>query len=616
MKTQLIDDNEIDWDRLAKEKIKKNKAGYIDELVTVTSLDNTMNGLLEKLNSYKKNLIRRNSGLSNLKHINLGIHLSAFSIDNIKSQGDIYTVDVMGNVIIYDDKTFHQRFSQYSEKGNYNFHKIKVFDMGFVTKLSGISNFTYLEDVGNSMNDVKWREIDLNTEQGNKVVDFTTWSSATFFALAEGGILKQDGKHVTNNKFPNLNLPIFTNIKFHALSLDHENKILYALDRGGTLIQPNNLWIFYLDNNLDFSENNYQFIKSNSKIYFNNILALPYKNNNVINSNRIQFILVGTQLDNDNKPVQSGYINLYSGHLKYGIHNDELNKEAQETPECKRIDGKVYAMCKENKIKIWDIGSEEEEKAINNCNIASKNGKLGNCKNFVYSPTRSASLILNKLLDKDFTSNDVIFNRTTSDNQIFNLIANNLEELYNKKDSFDADRFINLDINNKTGDIYILLNGVLFTFPINNLGSSSSDKYFDEIIYSENELESLENEINNLYSNYKIILNTEEKLDSKLLSNRNRILVKKVEDMKKEIKRLNLLKSENNKINSEIYDSKIKTTINTFQYLVWIIISIITIILVVINFINPKLLPIPILITYIVFVVIIVIFNRNLFTKI
>lgn len=616
MNLNLVDDNEVDWDTLAKEKIAKNKAEYIDELVTVTSLDNTMNSLVEKLNSYKKNIINPKSGISNLKHINLGVHLSAFAIDNIKSPGDIYTVNAMGDVIIYDNKTFHQRFTQDSEKGNYNFHKIKVFDLGFVTKLSGISNFTYLEDVGNSMNDVKWKEIDLHTEEGNRVVDFTTWSSATFFALVEGGILKQHGKYMTNTKFPSKNLPIFTNVKFHALSLDYENKILYALDRGGTTIQPNNLWIFYLDNNLDFVENNFQLIKSNSKIYFNNIFALQNKYNNVINSTNKQIILVGTQLDDNNKPVQPGYINLYTAHIEYGVHNDELNKEAAATPECKFIDGTIFAMCGDNKIQRWGIGAEGEEKAKGNCNYASKQGKFGNCKKFVYSPSRPASLILNKLLDKDFTSNDIIFNRTTSDNPVFNLIADNLEELYSKAETFDADRFINLDMNLKTGDIYVLLNGVLFSYPLNNLGSSSSGEYFDQIIIGHNELQSLENEIDKLYTNYKNITKSEEKLDQKLLSNRNNILVKKIEDMKKEIKRLNTVRSENKRVNSEIYESKMQTTVNSFQYLVWIILSIITIILVVINFMNPKLVPLPVLIIYIIFVAIIMIINRNFFKKI
>ena len=31
-----------------------------------------------------------------------------------------------------------------------------------------------------------------------------------------------------------------------------------------------------------------------------------------------------------------------------------------------------------------------------------------------------------------------------------------LEELYSKAETFDADRFINLDMNFKTGDIYVL----------------------------------------------------------------------------------------------------------------------------------------------------------------
>jgi len=630
-----LNNTHINWDILADEKINENNAKYIDELVTVTSLDNNTNSLIEKLNNYKKNIINPLAGIGNLTHVNLGIHLTAFSIDNMKSVGDIYTVDALGNIVIYNNKTFHKRFVEDSQKESFNFNKIKVFDLGLITKLSGISNFTYFEDAGNTMNDISWKKIDLNTNSGNKVVDFTGFSSVIFFALDNGGILRQSGKHIENQSFPDQNNTIFANIKFQALALDNKNKILYALDRGGKTIQPNGLYLFYLNDDLDFIKNNFQVIKSNSKIYFNNLLVVQNKYNNIINSGNKQLILVGTQLNDKNEAIKPGYVNLYSAHLEYGSKNSKLNIEAAQYPKCKAKDGIVYAMCNNTEVFEWGLGptttKESDGKIINDvygeeininknideCNdVARVIKQWGNCEKYIYKPDRSATLVLTKLLKNDFTGNDIIFNRTKSSNHIFNLVAENLENFYKQSDSYDIDRFINMDMNINTGDIYILLNGLLLKYPINNLGSNQDVRTYEDLITSPDELINLEREIDALYNNYQNLVNTENKLDNKLLLNRNNILIKKIENLKKEVKRLNEIEFQNETFSQAVKTSKMENTVNSLQYLVWIILSIITIIIIVINFVRPDVIPIPIVIIYIIFVSAILIINRSFFKKI
>jgi len=632
--SQINIDPKINWNVLADEKISENKAKYIDELVTVTSLENNMDGLIEKLNSYKKNVVNPIAGIGNLTHVNLGIYLTSFSIDNNKSSGDIYTVDALGNVIIYDYKSFHQRFVQDSEKQNFNFQKIKVFHLGLVTKLSGISNFTYFEDTGNTMNDVTWKKINLNTVSGNKVIDFTGFSSVLFLILIEGGILRQSGKNMLNESFPNQNNTILASIKFHAVALDQENKILYALDRGGTSIKPNNLYIFYLTDNLEFIPNNYQVIKSNSKIYFNNLLVVPNMYNNIINGTNKQLILVGTQLNDNNEAIKPGYINLYSAYLQYGVKNSTLNIEAEQYPSCRPKNGIVWAMCGDTKVFRWGLGGTTTKegnetvndvyggeininKNIGNCNYAARNAKKwGNCEKYIYKPDRPATLVLTKLLKNDFTGNDILFNRTTSSNPVFNLVAENLESFYRQSEIYDVDRFINIDMNNSTGDIYVLINGVLLKYPINSLGSNENTRTYEDLITNPKELINLENEIDLLYNNYQKLANTENKLDNKLLSNRNNTLIKKIDNVKKEIKRLTEVKTENETFSEAVKTSNMENTVNSLQYLVWIILSIITIIIVVLNFVKPNLVPIPVVIIYIVFVSALLIINRNFFKKI
>lgn len=617
---QSNSNSHISWNVLADEKISENKAKYIDELVTVTSLDNNMDSLIEKINSYKKNVVAPIAGIGNLTHVNLGIHLTSFSIDNHNLAGDIYTVDALGNVIIYNSKTFHQRFVTDSENGDYNFDKIHVFHLGLITKLSGISNFNYFEDVGNTMNDVNWKKINLNTLSGNTVIDFTGFSSVKFFALNEGGILRKAGKNMLNDAYPSESNTLLSNIKFHALSLDHKNKILYALDRGGSNIQPNNLYLFYLTDNFEFISNNYQVIKSNSKIYFNNLLVVPnsYNNNNNINSNKKELILVGTQLNDNNEAIKPGYINLYSANIQYGVKNSKLDAEAAQNPKCVTPTNGYGSniMCGDIKVSFWGVGPDGEKASRRDCEYATRKGRYGNCETHIYNLDRPATLVLTKLLNKEFIGNDILFNRTNSSNDVFNLVAENLENFYKQNDIYDIDRFINIDINVATGDIYILLNGSLFKYPINSLGSNENTRTYEELITTPEEITNLENEIDLLYNNYHKIANTENKLDNKLLLNRNNVLIKKIGNVKKEIKRLNEVKTKNETFSKAVKSSNMESTVNNLQYLVWIILTIITIIIMFLNFFKPDIVPIPVVIIYIIFVSVILIINRNFFKKI
>jgi len=604
-----INKDKINWDVLAEEKIKEGKAKYIDELVSVTSLDSSMDSLIQKLDSFKKNIIAPSMGIGNLTHVNLGLHLTAFSIDNIKTKGDIYAVDAFGDLIIYDSKNFHTRFTKNKDDKNYNFHKIKVFNLGTITKIGGLSNLTYMEDVGNRMNDVEWKPIELNTSQSTNVLDFTNFSSVNFFAIVTGGILRQTGKIMTDSNFPNKNEIMMSSVKFQAISLDNKNKILYALDRSDK-IEPNNLYIIYLDDNLDWVSNNYQIVKSNSKLFFNNLIVLPNNYNNLINSDNKQLILIGTQLDDNNNAVNPGEVNLYSGSIKYGTTDPKIDVFERNT--C-NVDVNLRETCPGSVSGITKNECLKLDCCYNPTNLGNK---IPWCYKSKINPKRSAGLILTKLVKNDFSGKDYLFNRTETGNLLHDLVAENLKNLVDTKINPEPDRFINIDINHSTYEIYLLLDGVLLKYPINPLGNTDGINNYSNLIYNENELNDLENQINLLYDNYKKIAKVENKLDTKLIKERNNLLINKINNLKNEITNLNNIKNENKRFSSEVESSEMQNNSVAFQYMLWIILGIITIILVSINLINPEIIPIPILIIYIVFVAIIMIINRNLLKKI
>ena len=249
---------------------------------------------------------------------------------------------------------------------------------------------------------------------------------------------------------------------------------------------------------------------------------------------------------------------------------------------------------------------------------------------------RAPSLVIEKILQDDVNGTNIVPNRSVlnnplslnqalenqeSSNVFFNYLKTipalkplikDLEKLDEEfEENKDIDRFINIDMNKITGDIYILLNGYLYKCPINNLTIPYNDLTIDPT-----KLENINNDISELYKKYEKMAQIKTTLDDNIIfSARQQSFIDKITSVNTEIDNLNTAKLENKTFNNKIKSSKMENTVKNLQYLVWIILTIISIIIVVLNFVKPDVVPINIVIIYIIFVSAILIVNRSFFKK-
>lgn len=82
----------------------------------------------------------------------------------------------------------------------------------------------------------------------------------------------------------------------------------------------------------------------------------------------------------DSKDNCSGFTMFKPGTHVSTIEPKYEDVEIKKPPTCKYVDGTVWAMCGDKKIKRWGIGPEGKDRAIGNCNYAARqNFKLGYC---------------------------------------------------------------------------------------------------------------------------------------------------------------------------------------------------------------------------------------------
>ena len=82
----------------------------------------------------------------------------------------------------------------------------------------------------------------------------------------------------------------------------------------------------------------------------------------------------------DSKDNCSGFTMFKAGTHVSTIEPKYEDVEIKKPPTCKYVDGTVWAMCGDKKIKRWGIGPEGKDRAIANCNYAARqNFKLGYC---------------------------------------------------------------------------------------------------------------------------------------------------------------------------------------------------------------------------------------------
>lgn len=121
--------------------------------------------------------------------------------------------------------------------------------------------------------------------------------------------------------------------------------------------------------------------KFDGYIFQGNGFCNAYKNRQFINNK-------DTSINNqeqckkicDSKDNCSGFTMFKSGTHVSTIEAKYEDIEIKKPPTCKYVDGTVWAMCGDKKIKRWGIGPEGKDRAIGNCNYAARqNFKLGYC---------------------------------------------------------------------------------------------------------------------------------------------------------------------------------------------------------------------------------------------
>ena len=165
-------------------------------------------------------------------------------------------------------------------------------------------------------------------------------------------------------------------------------------------------------------------------------VVIPNNYNNLINSDNKQLIFIGTQLDDNNNAVNPGEVNLYSGSIRYGTTDPKIDVFERNT--C-NVDINLRETCPGSFSGITKNECLKLDCCYDPTNLGNK---IPWCYKSKLNPTRSAGLILTKLVKNDFSGKDYLFNRTETGNLLHDLVAENLKNLVDTKINPEPDRFI------------------------------------------------------------------------------------------------------------------------------------------------------------------------------
>tara|TARA_Y100000389_G_scaffold40891_1_gene35483 strand:+ start:4990 stop:7560 length:2571 start_codon:yes stop_codon:yes gene_type:complete len=234
---------------------------------------------------------------------------------------------------------------------------------------------------------------------------------------------------------------------------------------------------------------------------------------------------------------------------------------------------------------------------------------------------RGAVLDLTKLVDNDFSGLEYIKlkkedNFSNKGEQLYNMVTNsiiamNLDE--SKRNIEDnVTKFIDLEFSESTGDILVLVNGIILKYPLSNLynlqaraGVSTLRNMVDIPITK------IKKSIQELLGEYSEAIDTQNILDNNLIKRRNGELLKQVNLVNKELARLKPAESENKRLEATLNESTWGLTIRNMRLIMWIILATISVIFIMLHFVAPELVPTKILITYIILVAIIIVISRR-----
>lgn len=268
-----------DQENFGRKEIDSGNAKFMDSLVSVDKLYNNLESSLQGIDNLKPDTSIKVKGLGYLTEIDLGTMINTFTIDNDKDKGTIMALDAKGDLLTYSKdidtgkKTIERR-SIDKNQGDVEITRLKSFPFHMVNKLSGLLNIDsnttiYVESLGTNRDDLKWKAADFASESIEDIQDYTYWGSRHFFCGKSGGLMQTGGKAINSQKFDSrMVVKILTHIKFQACVLDGPHNKLYALD---SVSSGNNLYVFNLNNNLEFIKTINPIKRANHKNNYTNI---------------------------------------------------------------------------------------------------------------------------------------------------------------------------------------------------------------------------------------------------------------------------------------------------------------------------------------------------------
>jgi len=265
-------------------------------------------------------------------------------------------------------------------------------------------------------------------------------------------------------------------------------------------------------------------------------------------------------------------------------------------------------------------GEVNINKNIGNCNYAIQRGLPMGAGGIVVdcATMRNPSLELTKLVDQDFTGLSFIQMKqeqdfTNSQDKLYNVVSQSMMEIAKMDAASPArrasDRWIDLNFSESTGDILVCLDGILLRYPLYNLGSQTGIKTIREMINIP--IDNIEASIQSLIGQYKKITETENKIDNKLISHRNKELLNQVNLVKSEMTKLKTAQAEHDRLEGNVEETSRDLNVRSLQLIFWSTLGLISLIFIVLHFVAPKIIPTWVLIIYIVIVVIVILISRG-----
>ena len=652
-------------------EVEEGTATYIEEIKKINQIDNSLNILIRELKSIPDISLNIDIKEPNGEIIKITPHPIAFTIVEEDNVTIIYYTNNIGSIYKFNpndstsgnvgqDLYSPQKIIHQSSSTPLTFIILKYvggYYDGYFLGITKDNKYMFAATWGGGWmpgpktltDNYSFKDVEKN---------YSEFSQIIYFVLNDYGLLRYDNIGKTYEKYFDESSNI--KISFQSINLDADNKKLYALH---TYPSPNAIYVFNLDSDWNIDINNFDKFEYSSQKFLNNF-KLDIRNPLVINDtsyNKIYF--VGTDIpisklpelqEKSNQPIDCS-----KTYPRFTLHNKEINicptgfkgiacefdcptkpvtapsgkinnsEIVGWSPQCgcwpeidKTQKNESYTYTGERKT-YYDKGSFNlASSAVISEDNYNSDGKNSNIYSGTLIYSNPNKIELTKMLSENFNNfspvlyKPIITSKQNSNNPLLEIemaVEDVEEEIIVDTINLDlAASYMDMGLDKINNYIYLLFkdqqNGGSFfkRYPIYKRKNYSLNKSLTKFpIKKVDEKLSL---INKEINESKIAIS---KLNNKLVNHKNDILINRVNNLQEKINLLDDMKTESQKLYGEKSNSSMEYNSIYIQYLFWLLIGIITIILVILNFTIPNVITIEIIIAYTAFIAILIYINRN-----